>query len=101
MRNDFAPAASAFAFSCASRESRLLPPCAEEATLDAFLRERRQQGELAAETDTEALSRYLSCMLQGMSVRAREGASCEEHNGIIDTMMALWPKLAGVCQDKK
>lgn len=73
---------------------------AQESTLNDFLRERQQLGELAADTDTEALSRYLSCMLQGMSVRAREGASCEELNGIIDTMMALWPKLAGVCQEK-
>ncbi|WP_130835033.1 TetR/AcrR family transcriptional regulator [[Erwinia] mediterraneensis] len=73
---------------------------AQEASLKAFLQERLELGELKADTDTTALARYLSCILQGMSVRAREGAIREELDSIIDTMMALWPKLTGVCQAK-
>lgn len=65
MREDFAPAASAFAFSARSAssgdiaDSLLQRHRAQEATLNDFLRERQQLGELAADTDTEALSRYL------------------------------------------
>ncbi len=70
----------------------------QEETLEAFLLERQVKGELSAATDTRALSKYLTCVLQGMSVRAREGATREELDGIIDTMMQLWPMLAGVCQ---
>lgn len=72
----------------------------QETTLEAFLRERQALGELAESTDTAALSRYLTCVLQGMSVRAREGADRAELDAIIDTMMQLWPMLAGVCRAK-
>lgn len=70
----------------------------QEAMLKDFLQRRQQLGELAADTDTAALARYLSCILQGMSVRARDGATREELDDIISTMMALWPGLTGVCQ---
>ncbi|KOC89272.1 TetR/AcrR family transcriptional regulator [Winslowiella iniecta] len=66
---------------------------AQEATLLEFLQQRQQQGEIARATDTDGVAKYLSCVLQGMSVRAREGASREELEGIIDTVMRLWPTL--------
>jgi AcrR family transcriptional regulator len=72
----------------------------QEATLNAFLQERKALGELAEATDTAALSRYLTCVLQGMSVRAREGADRAELDGIVDTLMQLWPMLSGVCHQK-
>ncbi|MFS2225798.1 TetR/AcrR family transcriptional regulator [Pantoea sp. B65] len=65
----------------------------ETALLD-FLQLRQQQGELSAACNVKQMACYLSCVLQGMSVRAREGASREELDGIIDTMMKLWPTLA-------
>ncbi|QKJ87202.1 TetR/AcrR family transcriptional regulator [Paramixta manurensis] len=70
----------------------------QENSLETFLQERQVKGELSASTDTRALAKYLTCVLQGMSVRAREGSTREELDGIIDTMMQLWPMLSGVCQ---
>ncbi len=68
---------------------------AQESLLLTFLQQRQQQGELGADCDVQAVARYLSCVLGGMSVRAREGASRSELDGIIDTMMRLWPALVG------
>ena len=70
----------------------------QEGTLSRFLLARQQRGELSDALDIVALARYLSCMLQGMSVRAREGAQREDLDNIIDTLMAMWPTLTGVCQ---
>ncbi|MBP2171495.1 AcrR family transcriptional regulator [Erwinia toletana] len=67
----------------------------QEATLLEFLQQRQQQGEIDAARDVNQIASYLSCVLQGMSVRAREGASRHQLDGIIDTMMRLWPTLAG------
>lgn len=72
----------------------------QEMTLRGFLTARRQRHELAPTVNIDALSRYLACMLQGMSVRAREGASREDLDSIIDTLMAMWPTLTGLCQQK-
>ena len=59
---------------------------------------RQQRGELNQKVNIESLSRYLACMLQGMSVRAREGALRKDLDSIIDTLMAMWPTLTGLCQ---
>jgi hypothetical protein len=40
-------------------------------------------------------------MLQGMSVRAREGVERDDLESIIDTLMAMWPTLTGLCQAKR
>lgn len=71
---------------------------AQEATLSRFLVARQQRGELNQKVNIESLSRYLACMLQGMSVRAREGALRKDLDSIIDTLMAMWPTLTGLCQ---
>lgn len=62
--------------------------------LEEFLRSRQAAGELDQKTDIAALSAYLGCLLQGMSVRAREGAGRAELDGIIDTLMLQWPILS-------
>lgn len=62
--------------------------------LEVFLRSRQAAGELDEKTDIAALSAFLGCLLQGMSVRAREGASRAELDGIIDTLMLQWPILS-------
>ncbi|RWR03647.1 TetR family transcriptional regulator [[Pantoea] beijingensis] len=66
----------------------------QETTLYEFLLHRQQQNELLPEADVKAISRYLSCVLQGMSVRAREGATCGELDEIVDTVLHLWPTLS-------
>ena len=63
-----------------------------------FLQARQQQGELPAGTDCAVLAKYLACTLQGMSVQARDGASEEDLNGIVTTLMAVWPTLTQTCR---
>ena len=70
---------------------------AQEHALQQFLATRQQQGELPACSNTTTLASFLACVLQGMSVRAREGASREDLEQIVDTQMAIWPALAGYC----
>ena len=72
----------------------------QEITLKAFLTARMQRHELSSAVNIDALACYLACMLQGMSVRAREGAAREDLDSIIDTLMAMWPTLTGLCQQK-
>ncbi|NEG62913.1 TetR family transcriptional regulator [Pantoea agglomerans] len=73
----------------------------QEHVLKDFLLARQQRGELGASVNIPELSRYLSCMLQGMSVRAREGVERDDLESIIDTLMAMWPTLTGLCQAKR
>lgn len=70
----------------------------QEQGLSEFLLARQQRGELRESVNIAALSRYLGCLLQGMSVRAREGAEREDLESIIETLMAMWPTLTGVCR---
>lgn len=70
----------------------------QEHTLLDFLLTRQQQGELPASTDCAGLAKYLACTLQGMSVQAREGASEDDLNGIVSTLMAVWPTLSQTCR---
>lgn len=74
---------------------------AQQLTLQRFLDSRQQRGELTSAADTSSLSRYLVCLVQGMSVRAREGASKADLDNIIDTLMAIWPTLTGMCQKQR
>ncbi|WP_034919138.1 TetR/AcrR family transcriptional regulator [Erwinia sp. 9145] len=66
----------------------------QENHLKAFLLARQKTGELDAETDINALSAWLGCILQGMSVRARAGTTRAELDSIIDTLMLQWPVLS-------
>ncbi len=67
----------------------------QEHALRDFLLSRQQQGELAADSDIVLLAKFLACTLQGMSVQARDGASAADLDGIVTTLMALWPTLSG------
>lgn len=62
----------------------------QENVLHQFLHQRQEKGEIPVQVDTQAMARYISCVLQGMTVRAREGADCEDLNGIVRTTMKLW-----------
>lgn len=66
----------------------------QEAQLLAFLQGRQAAGELNSQTNLRQLASYLGCLLQGMSVRAREGATRTELDQLIDTLMLQWPVLS-------
>jgi len=65
----------------------------QEETLVRFLKQRQQKGEIPADSDARALAKYLCCIIQGMSVSARENASYEDLLGVVKTTLRLWPEL--------
>lgn len=65
----------------------------QEETLSAFLAQRQQRGEIPAQCNPQMLAQYLSCILQGMSISAREGATLEKLQNICETTLRLWPEL--------
>jgi len=65
----------------------------QDQSLARFLRERQQQGEIPERCDTEHLAKYLSCIIRGMSVSARDGASYEELLNLVKTTIRLLPEL--------
>ncbi|NCF04010.1 TetR/AcrR family transcriptional regulator [Kosakonia radicincitans] len=65
----------------------------QEDTLLQFLTQRQQRGEIPAEANPQALAEFLGCVLQGMSISAREGASVEKLLQITRTTLRLWPNL--------
>lgn len=65
----------------------------QEETLRAFLDKRQQRGEIPASKNTEELAQFLSCILRGMSITAREGASYDRLMQISATTLRLWPEM--------
>jgi len=65
----------------------------QEAALLRFLEERQQRGEIPATASPQTIAQFLNCVIQGMSVSAREGASQEKLLQITRTTLALWPEL--------
>jgi len=49
------------------------------------------EGELPEGVDPEGLTRYLTALLQGLSLQAGTGASCAELRDLVDTSLKLWP----------
>ena len=49
-------------------------------------------GELAASTDIDSLSRFYLSVFQGMAVQARDGATQAELSGVAAAAMAAWPR---------
>ena len=68
----------------------------QEKTLCDFLTQRQVRGEIPADKPVGQLAEFLSCILQGMSVSAREGASYEKLLQITETTMKLWPQILKV-----
>ncbi len=52
-----------------------------------------ERGELAADTDIKALSRYLTALVQGIAIQARDGASQAELYAMVDIAMSHWPSV--------
>jgi len=65
----------------------------QEKTLRHFLHQRQAKGEIPADKSTDELAQFLSCILQGMSISAREGASFETLMQITNTTLRLWPQM--------
>ena len=65
----------------------------QEQTLNQFLQLRQSRGEIPAEKNVTELALFLSCILQGMSISAREGASFDTLMQITDTTLRLWPQM--------
>ncbi|ATM43353.1 TetR/AcrR family transcriptional regulator [Klebsiella pneumoniae] len=63
--------------------------------LTQFLQQRQAQGELPAGRDVAQLAQFLNCVLQGMSISAREGADFDKLMQITDTTLRLWPQVLG------
>jgi AcrR family transcriptional regulator len=52
----------------------------------------KSRGRLPADVDVHALALFYSSMIQGMSAQARDGASREELETIVDAAMRAWPR---------
>ncbi|XXX56001.1 TetR/AcrR family transcriptional regulator [Sorangium sp. So ce124] len=67
------------------------------AALDALRRRLDRgvvEGDVPAGTDTAALAAFYTAVLQGLSLQARDGASREALQAIVDCAMAAWETLA-------
>lgn len=51
----------------------------------------RDEGDLPAHIDPEAITNYLYAVLQGMAVQAGAGASREDLEGLVNTALLMWP----------
>ena len=60
------------------------------AVVDRFLRA-KEEGDLPAHVDAQALTGYLFAILQGLAVQAGSGASAEALGRVVDTSMMVWP----------
>jgi AcrR family transcriptional regulator len=48
--------------------------------------------ELPPDTDAEALARFYATVIQGMTIQARDGVSCEDLLAVGEAAMSAWPK---------
>ncbi|MDF3941165.1 TetR/AcrR family transcriptional regulator [Achromobacter denitrificans] len=62
-----------------------------EATLRERLAQGIAEGDLAASADLDQLAAFYTTVLEGLSIQARDGASIEKLNIIIDAAMLAWP----------
>jgi AcrR family transcriptional regulator len=61
------------------------------AAFETRLRDAQRNGELSAEADPAALASYFGAVIQGMSQRARDGATAAELAQVADLALAAWP----------
>lgn len=59
--------------------------------LIARLEDYQRDGDLPADIEPEALARYMTAVLQGLSVQAGAGASVQELKSLVDMAMRTWP----------
>lgn len=61
--------------------------------LEARLARAVAEGELPEDLDLKAIARFYACVIQGMSIQARDGLGRAELEGIARAAMAAWPAL--------
>ena len=68
---------------------------ARRAAGEKLIRERlkhaKREGDLPADADQAALARFITTIMQGMSVQAAGGASRKDLRTIADTALRAWP----------
>jgi AcrR family transcriptional regulator len=68
---------------------------ARRASSDAALIRRfvraKADGDLPDGIDPEALARYLCAVMQGLTVQAGSGTSCQDLGKLVDTALTVWP----------
>jgi AcrR family transcriptional regulator len=65
---------------------------ANEKLIRERLKRAKAEGDLPADADPAALSRYIATVSVGMAVQAAGGATRAELRRIVETAMAAWPK---------
>jgi AcrR family transcriptional regulator len=61
------------------------------AAFEARLETAQQEGELSAAANPRALAAYFAAVIQGMSQRARDGATAAELTDTAELALAIWP----------
>jgi AcrR family transcriptional regulator len=64
-----------------------------QAGLEARLKRGIADGDLSADADIKAMAAFYMTVLQGLSLRARDGASREALTGVVESAMAAWDSL--------
>jgi AcrR family transcriptional regulator len=59
--------------------------------LIALIDTAKAKGEIPDKTDSEALARFYTAVVQGMAVQATDGASADELNALVDIALSSWP----------
>jgi AcrR family transcriptional regulator len=62
-----------------------------EAGFRARIERGQREGDVAADADAAALAKFLSTVLQGLSIQARDGASAEQLRAVLRTALRVWP----------
>jgi AcrR family transcriptional regulator len=62
-----------------------------EAAMIARFERAREEGDLPDTIEPVALVRYLTALLQGLSVQAGSGATCQELSQLVETSLSVWP----------
>ena len=62
----------------------------QRAVVERFARA-KEEGDLPAHVDPQALTGYLFAILQGLAVQAGSGASADALGRVVDTSMMVWP----------
>jgi len=63
---------------------------ASEAAIAARLAKGREAGELPVGLPVERLAKYLTAIMHGMSIQARDGASTDDLRAMAETALAAW-----------
>ncbi|MFI6037008.1 TetR/AcrR family transcriptional regulator [Streptomyces sp. NPDC051315] len=83
------------ATNCTSPEVEESLRARRNANIAAFERRMRADvaaGILPADTDVAALARHTGAIIQGMSQQARDGASREELEALVEIALSIWPR---------